>query len=185
MNDPLKIVGVVRGAPSATVQPLFQNLVARWRSDVRIAGVVSEDHGLLDRSCNAGFLRSIASGDEFSIYQDLGTGSQACHLDPYGVTAATAAIQRDIAAGCDLVVLNKFGKLEAAGAGLLDAFAMAVAARIPVLTSVSPAFEAAWTRFAAPLFEFLPADSAAIEYWWLTIRSRPVMAERDDSEFAS
>ncbi len=178
MNAPAKIVGVVRGAPSATAQSLFQALVVRWQRYARVAGVIAEGHQLPDRSCNAGFLRSIASGEQFPIYQDLGTGSQACHLDPYGVTAATAAIQRDIAAGCDLVVLNKYGKLEAAGAGLFDAFAMAVEARIPVLTSVSPAFEAAWTRFADPLFEFLPANSAAIEYWLLAVKEQ-VPAERD------
>jgi hypothetical protein len=32
-------------------------------------------------------------------------------------------VREDIAAGCDLVVLNKCSKLEAAGGGLRDAFA--------------------------------------------------------------
>ena len=34
--------------------------------------------------------------------------------------AAAAAVQSDIVAGCDLVLLNKFGKLEIAGDGLAN-----------------------------------------------------------------
>ena len=46
---------------------------------------------------------------------------------------AAAAVRRDIAAGCDLVVLSKFGKLEAGGGGLRDAFGAAIEAGVPVL----------------------------------------------------
>jgi hypothetical protein len=164
MNEAAKIVGVVRGASNATVQALFECVLDRW-SQHRVAGVIAEGHGLADRSCNAGFLRSIATSERFPIFQDLGMGSTACHLDPGGVATAAAAIQRDVAAGCDLVVLNKFGKLEAAGGGLLDVFTTAAEAHIPLLTSVSPAFEAALVGFAAPLHCFIPADIVEIEEW--------------------
>jgi hypothetical protein len=67
-------------------------------------------------------------------------------------------VRRDIAAGCELVLLNKFGKLEAAGEGLAGAFKAALDARIPLVTSVSPAFADAWKRFAGRPFVTLPAD---------------------------
>ncbi|MBV9586178.1 MAG: DUF2478 domain-containing protein, partial [Alphaproteobacteria bacterium] len=68
-------------------------------------------------------------------------------------------------AGCDLVLLNKFGKLEAAGNGLAGAFRAAIAAELPLLTSISPAHDPAWRRFADREFAILPPDAAAIDRW--------------------
>ena len=63
-------------------------------------------------------------------------------------------------------MLSKFGKLEAERSGLSAAFAAGVEARIPILTSVAPKFDAQWRTFASPLFEMLPPQMAAIEAWW-------------------
>jgi hypothetical protein len=82
------------------------------------------------------------------------------------------AIRRDIAQGCDLVVLSKFGKLESQGGGLREAFGAAIEAGIPVLTSVSGKFETAWRNFAAPLAVTVPDDADAIEAWWEAVRPR-------------
>ena len=165
----MKRVAVVKGAPSAVIQNLLRELAERWQPDIRIAGVIEEPHGLADRKCNAGYLRSITSGTLYPIFQDLGPGAEACHLEGAGAVSATEAIERDIAAGCDLVMLSKFGKLEASRDGLSGAFTAAIDAGLPVLTSVSPAFEQAWETFAAPLFHVLPADSNEIEAWRRTI----------------
>lgn len=173
MPDAIPSVAVVQGAPDAVVQALFAELVAEWQPAHRVAGVIAESHGLEDRGCSAGHLRSIASGESFPMFQDLGPGSTACHLAGDGVLVAAEAVRRDIAAGCDLVVLNKFGKLEAGGRGLRDAFAAAVEAGCPVLTSVAPAFEAALREFAAPLFVVLPADAARIRAWWQGVAATP------------
>lgn len=161
----MKRVAVVKGAPSAVIQNLFRELAERWQSDIRIAGVVEEPHGLADRRCNAGYLRSITSGTLYPIFQDLGPGAEACHLEGTGAISATEAIEQDIATGCDLVMLSKFGKLEASCEGLSGAFIAAIDAGLPVLTSVSPAFEQAWEAFATPLFHVLPADPNEIETW--------------------
>jgi hypothetical protein len=171
MDDPVKIIAVVQDAPSAAVQEIFRTLVDRWRPSVRVAGVVAESHGLADRACSAGFLRNIYTGERHPIFRDFGPGSRVCHLDGTATLTATAAVRRDIAVGCDLVVLSKFGKLEAGGKGLLEAFKAAIDAHIPVLTSVSPAFEEAWANFAAPLFVVLAADSVKIDAWWQAARA--------------
>jgi len=104
------------------------------------------------------------------MFNDLGEGSAACHLDATGVLAAAARVKQDIAAGGDLVVLSKFGKLEAAGDGLREAFAAAVAAGVPVLTSVSPALETEFQALAASCYSVLPANAAAITAWWNAVR---------------
>jgi hypothetical protein len=162
-------IAAVRNVPNEIVQDIFRTLVDRWKGTARVAGVIAEGHGLADRACNAGFLRHVGTGERFAIFQDLGPGSTACHLEGAGALTAAQAVQRDIAAGCDLVVLSKFGRLEASGTGLRDAFVSAMEARVPVLTSVSTAFEEAWVRFAGPSAVLLPADAIAIDTWWQAV----------------
>ena len=115
MENTTKIIAVVRGAPNAEVQVILRALADKWRPDVRLAGLIAEDHWLADRHCQAGYLRNLTTGARFSIFDDLGPGAAVCHLDGTGAVAAAAGVQADIAAGCDLVLLNKFGKLEVAG----------------------------------------------------------------------
>jgi hypothetical protein len=171
MRSRVDMIAVIQGAPNKTVQDTFRMLIDRWGASVRVAGVVAETHGFADRACSAGFLRNVYTGERFSIFRDLGPGSTACHLDECGMLAATAAVRRDIAAGRDLVLLSKFGKLEASGVGLLNAFKAAIDSHIPVLTSVSPACEQAWAKFAPPSFIVLAADPVRIDEWWRGVRS--------------
>jgi Protein of unknown function (DUF2478) len=165
----MRKIAVVQGAPSAEVQALFRSLVDGWRPTARITGVVAEEHGLPDRACTAGYLVSLTNSERFQIFQDLGPGSKGCHLAPAGALAAAEAVRRDIAAGCDLVVLSKFGHLEKSGGGLRDAFTAAIEADIPILTSVAPAYMAAWEGFVAPLSVTMRLDPGQIEEWWQTV----------------
>jgi hypothetical protein len=165
MEDTTNIIAVVQGASNVEVQAIFRALADKWRPDVRLAGLVAEDHGLPDRQCQAGYLRNLTTGARFSIFHDLGLGVPMCHLDGIGAVAAAAGVQTDIAAGCDLVLLNKFGELEATEGGLASAFRAAISARLALLTSVSPAHDEAWRRFVDQEFAVLPADPAAIDLW--------------------
>ena len=124
------------------------------------------------RVCGPGLLRNIADGHTQPLFQQLGPGAVGCALDPAGAVLAGEAVRTQIIAGCDLVLLSKFGKMEAEnGSGLMPAFIAAVEAGIPVLTSVSPKYERSWTNFAAPLFHWLPADTQSIEAWWSAIQA--------------
>jgi hypothetical protein len=70
-------------------------------------------------------------------------------------------------------MLSQFGRLEADGGGLRDAFAAAIEAGVPVLTSVSPAYAAKWAAFASPLFTLLPPDPERVDAWWRSVNSLP------------
>ena len=167
--DATKKIAVVQG-PGPVVQDLFRTLAERWQGEARVVGAIAEDHGLPDRACSAGYLRSLADGARHPIFQDLGRGSQTCHLAGDGALVAGAAVARDIETGCDLVILSKFGKLEAGGGGLREAFAAAIEAGVPVLTSVAASQAAPWRSFAAPLFTPLDADAGEIEAWWRSVK---------------
>lgn len=164
MEDTTKIIAVVRGASNVEIQAIFRALTDKWLPDVCLAGLVAENHGLAGRHCQAGYLRNLTTGARYSIFHDLGPGVAMCHLDGVGAVAAAAAAQSDIAAGCDLVLLNKFGKLEIAGEGLVSAFRAAITAGL--------AHDDAWRRFVDREFAVLPADPAAIDLWRHAVRTQ-------------
>jgi hypothetical protein len=168
--DVTKKIAVVQG-PGPAIEDLFRTLAERWQSEARVAGAIAEDQGLPDRACSAGYLRSLRDGARYSIFQDAGPGSEACQLAGDGAVLAAAAVRRDIETGCDLVILSKFGKLEAGGGGLRDAFAAAIEAGVPVLTTVARSQAGAWDAFAGALFAPVAADPGAIEAWWRNVRS--------------
>jgi nucleoside-triphosphatase THEP1 len=159
-------LAALMGNDGVMIQALLAEVVADWRAaGARIAGVMAESHGLPDRVCGAGILRDIATGKPHSIYIDTPPSSSSCHLDAAGVGDACAAVVGQIPT-CDLVVLNKFGKLEAMGEGLAPAFSAAIAAGKPVLTTVSGKHVNAWHELA-PDTVILTADRAALQKWWI------------------
>lgn len=118
------------------------------RSGERIGGVVQRN--LEDGAgCQVGMQAiDLMTGHEISICQPLGAGAMACKLDAAGLAEAAIAVTRAIAADVDLVVVNKFSKQEAAGEGLRDELAAAIAAGIPVLTAVPEKCLDAWNDFS-------------------------------------
>lgn len=166
MKKQSKPIAVVQGAASSVIQQLFREFVAYKASSLRIAGLIESG------SCEArtdGHLINIADDRRFALFQQLGGGSVACSLDTVSVVEASEMVCADIDRGCDLVVLNKFGKLEAENrSGLIPAFGAALEAGIPILTSVSPKYADAWSAFAAPLFVTLPSNIVALDAWWVT-----------------
>ncbi|WP_281806563.1 DUF2478 domain-containing protein [Methylocystis echinoides] len=163
-------IAAVTGGRSAVVQPLFAALVAEWRAGgTKIAGALSEPDGASDRTCTAGFLREINSGEAYQIHLETPPVGTSCDIDAAGVETAGRDVLVDLATS-DLVVLSKFGKLETMGRGLARAFEAAIAGNKPLLTSVSEKHLEAWRAFA-PDSILLPADDAAIRRWWEGARS--------------
>ncbi|GJE27387.1 DUF2478 domain-containing protein [Methylobacterium organophilum] len=152
----------LQGAPNDAIQALLLASARRWQgAGLRVAGIVErpDPEGARHR------LEDLATGARYDIYRELGPGSDACKLCGSGIVAACQSVQRQILAGCDLVVLSKFGKLEAARSGLVAAFAAAIAAERPILTAVAPIFAEAWRLFSDPLSAVAGPSEAAIEAW--------------------
>jgi nucleoside-triphosphatase THEP1 len=156
-------IAVVAGE-GESVQSLFAAMARKWQSDgLRVAGLVAEPHALPDRSCTAGILRNVASGEPFAMYLETAPAGTSCHLDADHVEAACTSIL-DQLRDADIVVLSKFGKLEAQGKGLWPAFRASLEAGKPVLTSVSAKHRDAWQAFA-PEADLVDADEAALSAW--------------------
>jgi hypothetical protein len=66
----------------------------------------------------------------------------------------------------ELVVLSKFGKLEAEmGRGLSGPLSSALDKGVPVLIAVSARYRDQWAAFAEGLFVTLPPEPAVINTW--------------------
>ncbi|HRO48596.1 MAG TPA: DUF2478 domain-containing protein [Hyphomicrobium sp.] len=150
---------------SATAQRLFADAVWRWRArGLRVAGVIEETHGLAGRACTAGVLRDVATGERHSIFLDILPQGRVCHIDARGAESAGASVLAGLA-DCDVVVLSKFGKLEADGRGLAGAFQAAAAAGKPVLTWVGGKHLEAWDAFE-PDGKVVAPSLPSIGLWW-------------------
>lgn len=162
----LRIVAL-QGAAGFVVQArLVEFARARSAEGLRVAGCVEQFSGAPGAGCAGRVLADLASGRRHVIGQDLGPGSLACHLDAAGVAQACADALAAIEAGCDLVVLAKFGKLEAERVGLVDAFAAAVERDIPVVTAVAPQFASAWEAYSGGLAAYLEPRAEELDRWW-------------------
>lgn len=170
----------LQGAAGFVIQSRLAEFArARMLDGARVAGCVEEFGGAPGQGCAGRMLRDLSNGRRWAIGQDLGPGSLACHLDAAGVAEACQDALAAIGRGCDVVVLAKFGKLEAERAGLVDAFGAAVERGVPIVTSVAPQFSDAWGRFSGDLAAYLDPSREALERWWSTVSQTSGQARID------
>lgn len=165
MNARSNRFAVVMGTDGDSVQRLLTAVAEDCRSaGARVVGLVAEAHGLPDRTCGAGVLVDVISGERHPIYLETPPADTTCHLDAGGVEAACSSVL-PLVGDSDLVVLSKFGKLEALGGGLFPVFEAAATAGKPVLTTVSARHREAWKAFAPDAVP-IEADETALNRWW-------------------
>ncbi len=111
-------------------------------------------------------LKDLASGDVSAIAEERGKHAGGCRLDVGVLTGVGEAVRNSLHQGRPrLLVINKFGKIEAAGGGLRDAITEAVDLGIPVLVGVPARNLDSWRAFAGSIAVELPVDSDAIGNW--------------------
>lgn len=122
--------------------------------------------GLIQRHDPDMHLVDVRTGQAFAITQDLGPQSDACRIDPAGFAEASVVLRRALDDGAELVVVNRFGKLEAAGGGLADEMLAVMAEGVPVLTCVGPDQLCQWQAVTGGAGVLLPPDLPALRAWW-------------------
>ncbi|GGF68878.1 hypothetical protein GCM10007301_30690 [Azorhizobium oxalatiphilum] len=118
-----------------------------------------------DACCDSIAVEEIFSGLRWLITQSLGSGSQACRLDPHGLADVAAHAMEALDRGPDLVILNRFGKSEAEGQGMRDVLARGCAAGIPMLTVLKQEHLGAWDAFTDGMAQVIPAHPEAVLGW--------------------
>jgi Protein of unknown function (DUF2478) len=142
----------------------FKALVASCRSrGMSLAGVLQHlTDAAPNRRCDV-VLEDLASGHRTAIFEDRGANAAGCRLDEAALAEASARIEASLESAPDLLVLNKFGKAECGGGGLLDLVASAMDREISVIIGVPRSNLEVWRSFAGALGIELPAASSEIE----------------------
>ncbi|RWR05108.1 DUF2478 domain-containing protein [Sinirhodobacter populi] len=112
--------------------------------------------------CTDIVLRALHDGSRRKITQDLGTGSQGCRLDSVALTEVAGEVDAVLAVRPDLLVLNRFGKVEAEGGGFRATLEQALLSDVPVLIAVGRKHLGFWQDYCGDLAETLPCDVPAI-----------------------
>lgn len=107
----------------------------------------------------------LPEGPVFRISQNLGLGSKGCRLDPAALEASVGLVATQLHNDVDVLMINKFGKQEAAGHGFRDVIAQAMVQGIPVLVGLNAMNRAAFEAFVGPYADELAADEAVLLDW--------------------
>ena len=170
-TDPALPIAAIVYKPTDHIEPvLIEAARALAARGVRLGGVLQHDiPTTIEDPCGME-LEDLASGARFALSQDLGSGSEACRLDPGALAHAAVAVRAALDRGAALVFINKFGAQEASGSGLRDEMGLAVMSGVPVLTAVGERFLAEWQHFTGGGSTLLSPDVAAILDWWETVQ---------------
>lgn len=123
--------------------------------------------GLIQRSAGKAMeLVELETGTRHNLSQMLGSGSQSCSLDLGAMAAASVAIRRGIEAKADLVMVNKFSKVEKTGGGFAAEMLAAMADGVPLLTAVPGAYVEDWIDFTGGRGDLIMPDAKALWRWW-------------------
>ncbi|MFO1083022.1 MAG: DUF2478 domain-containing protein [Reyranellaceae bacterium] len=121
-------------------------------------------------------LEDLASGEIHAIAEHRGREARGCRLDVGLLTEIGEAVLQSLHNDAPrLLVVNKFGKIEADGGGLRQAVAEAVDLGIPVLVGVPARNLDRWRAFAGSLAVELPATVGAMADW-LALHALPSAA---------
>ncbi|MCC8955581.1 DUF2478 domain-containing protein [Bradyrhizobium sp. Pear77] len=141
------------------------------RQGVHVGGIVQRH--LKDANGPHSMLAvDVATGQEISISQPLGSGATSCRLDVHGLAEAAAIVSRALRDKLDLLVISKFAKQEAVGRGLRAELVNAITRGVPLLTAVPRKCLADWRTFTGDVGTLLLCDPLAVEKWWRDISTR-------------
>jgi nucleoside-triphosphatase THEP1 len=185
---PGSVGGLARGQAAVTSPPLAvliyddsieadrmlaESAAALARAGYRLAGLVQSNIERPGRRKCAMTLTDLSSGEEIAISQDLGDEAAACRLDSAALVQAGLGVERALAAGVDLLIVNRFGKQEAQGGGLRSVIAEALLSDVPVVLGVSSLnLDACLTFAGGPVARLEPRPDAIVAWCRQTIRRR-------------
>jgi nucleoside-triphosphatase THEP1 len=130
---------------------ILKQVVDRCRArGLRLAGVVQHRSREAGHRCDM-LLEDLATGRQASIFAGRGRGAKGCQMDENAMLEVVSRIERGLKENPKLLMLNKFGKVEAEGAGMRDLIAQAVSMGIPVIVGVPARNLQAWREFAGEL----------------------------------
>jgi hypothetical protein len=110
-------------------------------------------------------VEELASRFILQLAEDTDKKSSGCRIDPAALQEAAALIAAAFNKDPELVIINKFGRLEAEGFGLGEVISETVDRGIPLVVGVPERHVASWREFTGGLAEEAPLGSPRIQQW--------------------
>lgn len=156
--------------------PLAAFLAAQVARGLKVAGWLQQREPVESCACADYSLLNLTTGERLTVMQDLGRDATGCRLDPRAIAIAAVEFQIALGRQPDLLIANRFGKLEVEGGGMLAEIGDAIAEGAALIICVPARFLAEWNAFAAGLDIQLPPQLEAIEGWWASVAPRRASA---------
>lgn len=167
---PIRLAAIVSDGTTTTGAILTDIADTLQAEGLKLAGAVQDpesakrqadmEHGMCDMD-----LLVLPDGRRLAITQNLGSQATSCRLDHQALEEVVALVEQRLDASIDLLILNKFGKREAEGAGFRQIIGHAIELGVPVIVAVNPAQHDALSDFAGADLEHLPENRDVILNW--------------------
>ncbi len=133
---------------------------------VRLAGTVQTNIARVDRTRCDMDLRVLPDGPVYRISEDRGAAARGCMLDHGALEQTVAEVARRLD-GAQVLIVNKFGKAESEGRGLVPVISDALERGLTVLVGVNGLNLPLYLDFAGDLSEALHPEQTTAVTWCL------------------
>lgn len=158
----------------------------RLRDDgVKIAGLVQINTDVPGRTKCDMAVEELYTRTRFQLSEYRGPAARGCRLDHTRLTDAAGLLMDVFDRDLDLIVLNKFGKVEAEGGGLRDLIGRAMLLGIPLIVGVPYRNLDQWRHFAGGLSDECEVSQADVARWLMAKRLMPHSDNRERQEHDS
>ena len=145
---------------------LIADTAYRLRDDgVTVAGLVQINTDVPGRTKCDMAVEELYSRTRFQLSEDRGPAARGCRLDHSRLVDAAGLLVDALDQDLGLIVLNKFGKVEAEGGGLRDVLGRAVLLDIPLIVGVPYRNLDQWRHFAGGLADECEVSQADVWRW--------------------
>ena len=110
-------------------------------------------------------LEDLTTGRTVVISEDRGEEARGCRLNIAALLEAGIMIRQSLSSKTDLLLINKFGKMEIEGGGLRDIIIDASLSGVPVIIGIPSRNKAAWDEFCGGEADWLKPDLGAVQTW--------------------
>lgn len=141
------------------------------RRGCRIGGVIQVAATVEACDCKDTHVLDLQTGAHLPLLQDLGRHSRSCRIDTAALAEVAQVISGAIARRPDLLFINRFGKLEAEGEGVIAEIGAAALSGIPTLVAVASRYLEPWRNFTMGLDQELACSPGELEAWWRAVGS--------------
>lgn len=147
-----------------------------------VAGLVQRNQFVRNRAKCDMEIEELASGVVLQLSEYRGEAAKGCRLDRAALADALVLIRSALADKPALLILNKFGKVEAEGGGLREVIAEAVQLNVPIVVGVPLRNLDQWRIFTGELAEECAMERACVEQWLSVRRVLAISGTREHVE---